>query len=176
MTAQNEFPWMAYLNIQFWSKDVATCGGTLISPNSILTAAHCLYGAVSVEVTLGAYDVSSSSSSQQTFNLDPQSFSPHPSFVYGQPENDIAILTLPSNAVLNGNFYYYLLHHIYSVLLNCHSHNCILLDYVQTACLPFATDSDQVNDPVTVTGWGNFSSMGKNETNILIIESIEFET
>ena len=36
-----------------------------------------------------------------------------------------------------------------------------IVDKVQPACLPFASDSDQVNDPVVITGWGNFSSAGK---------------
>jgi elastase-2 len=34
-------------------------------------------------------------------------------------------------------------------------------EFVQPACLPFAGDSDQVNDPVVLAGWGNFSSTGK---------------
>lgn len=103
MTTPNEFPWMAYLSIKFWSKDAATCGGTLISENSILTAAHCLYGAVSVEVTLGAHDVSLvDGSSRQFFNLTSRHFEPHPDFRFGEAENDIAILRLPTNAILNG--------------------------------------------------------------------------
>jgi hypothetical protein len=34
-------------------------------------------------------------------------------------------------------------------------------EFVEPICLPFADDSDQVNDPVVLTGWGNFSSVGK---------------
>ena len=97
----NQFPWMAYLQIKFWSGDTATCGGTLISQDWVLTAAHCLYGGVEVRVTLGAHDTRNSLSSV-SFTLSPQSFNSHPNFVYGKVEDDIALIRLPYTVSLSG--------------------------------------------------------------------------
>ena len=36
-----------------------TCGGSIISPNVILTAAHCLENAKKIQVQLGHYDSNS---------------------------------------------------------------------------------------------------------------------
>jgi elastase-2 len=95
VTQANQFPWMAYLQIKFWSGDTATCGGTLINQDWILTAAHCLYGGVEVRVTLGAHDTTSNSLSSVSFTLLPQSFKSHPNFIYGKVEDDIALIQLP---------------------------------------------------------------------------------
>ena len=138
-SSASEFPWMAHLDIFFWSKDAAECGGTLISNRWVLTAAHCLYGAVEVNVTLGVDDIRSTSDPyRQVFNVPAKSFYVQPSWYYGNVEDDIALLDL-QNAV-------------------------VLSERVQPACLPFAEDPDHVNDRVVLTGRGNFSSIGTEYT------------
>ena len=101
-TAQpNEFPWAAHLTIYFWSGDAATCGGTVIGDRWILTAAHCTYGAINITVTLGAHDVSASSPDAYQQSFTTRTWITHPSWRYGDVENDIAIIQLPRAALLS---------------------------------------------------------------------------
>ena len=101
----NEFPWMTFLRIYFWNGDAATCGGTLIDSRWILTAAHCLYGAVNVSVTLGAHDVTAESSDLYQQNFMSQKWTAHPLWRFGDVENDIALIQLPQAAMISGMTY-----------------------------------------------------------------------
>lgn len=98
----NEFPWMAFLRITFWSGDSAMCGGTVIDGRWILTAAHCTFGAVSITVILGAHDITLSSSDVNRQEFTSHKWIVHPSWSYGDVENDIAIIELPFPATFSG--------------------------------------------------------------------------
>ena len=39
---KHHYPWMALVQINLGNRDVEECGGSLISDDTILTAAHCL--------------------------------------------------------------------------------------------------------------------------------------
>jgi secreted trypsin-like serine protease len=101
VVAPNEFPWMAFLRIYFWSGDSAQCGGTVIDGRWILTAAHCTFGAVNISVSLGAHDITSTSNDNFRQEFSTRKWITHPSWSYGDVENDIALIELPYAASLS---------------------------------------------------------------------------
>ena len=70
------------------------CGGTLISADYVLTAAHCADAATSFSILLGAHDRTVAEPSQVTVRST--SYTVHPGWNSATLANDLALIRLPN--------------------------------------------------------------------------------
>ncbi|XP_072388528.1 venom protease-like isoform X2 [Diabrotica undecimpunctata] len=130
---QKEFPHMAALGYGVKSDNQWLCGGSLISENYILTAAHCL-----TAPSLGAVRyVRLGTTTLQTETLDSADYDvvrriPYPTYVNGRQYDDIALLQLDRPVQFT--------------------------EYIQPICLFSSTDLANVQ--LIATGWGKTSNYG----------------
>uniref|UniRef100_A0ACB8EEM7 Uncharacterized protein n=1 Tax=Sphaerodactylus townsendi TaxID=933632 RepID=A0ACB8EEM7_9SAUR len=128
----NPFSWPWQISLQYEKDGVFrhTCGGSLIAPNWVMTAAHCISNSRRYEVVLGEYDMDQEDGSEQRIPVNSDDIFVHPRWLsFCAPcGNDIALLKLSRSAELN--------------------------DKVELACLPPAGEVLPNDYPCYISGWG----------------------
>jgi len=132
-TEQNEYPWQVGLVSAGGSRP--WCGGTLISPQHVLTAAHCTAGSSpsSIAVLLGEHRIDDGSFNKVTLSA----ITDHPGYNSNTLDNDFSILTLSQPVTFSKE--------------------------VSPACLPGGSQ-DYAGQVATVSGWGTLTSGGNQPT------------
>lgn len=98
----SEFPHMSAVGTRQGNKIIWSCGGSLISENFVVSAAHCSPGqanAQSLVVRVGDKNLQRDDDGAKPQEFEVRSIFVHPDYVGGSKYNDIALLQLDKKAM-----------------------------------------------------------------------------
>lgn len=134
----NSLPWQ----IAIFIDDQYFCGGSLISNEWVLTAAHCTDNATFFDVLLGAHNVRLPATDEPTrVEIRSTEYTMHPNWGPRLLRNDMALIKLPTPVEFT--------------------------DAIQPICLAPSTEPDHAGDPLHVSGWGKPSDAATSISPVL---------
>jgi chymotrypsin len=143
VATRGQFPYQCAMYITATSGGTFFCGCSIISSRTILTAAHCVDQARSVQVILGAQNINQNEPEQVRYTVSSSAVRVHENWNSQQIANDIALITLPSAITFN--------------------------QYIQKVNLPRWSDQgkDYLNQDCTTSGWGKPSDASSGTSSAL---------
>uniref|UniRef100_A0A8C6MZF2 Chymotrypsin-like elastase family, member 3A n=1 Tax=Mus spicilegus TaxID=10103 RepID=A0A8C6MZF2_MUSSI len=132
----HSWPWQVSLQYEMGGSFYHTCGGSLITPDWVLTAGHCIMPYLNYRVVLGEHEHGVEEGSEQVIPINAGELFVHPkcNSECVNCGNDIALVKLSRSAQLG--------------------------DAVQLACLPPAGEILPNGAPCYISGWGRLSTNG----------------
>ncbi|KAL1459824.1 hypothetical protein WDU94_011777 [Cyamophila willieti] len=144
ITERGQFPWQVGLYRKPIDEDdfKIFCGGSIITQQHILTAAHCFqdFEKFSYKAIVGDYDRTMAEPEEQEFNFDGNEIYSHQNYSKSTHENDLAIIKLKGTIQLN--------------------------KYAQPICLPANTLKYEEKLDCVVSGWGKTRDMESADNSI----------
>ncbi|XP_075461963.1 proproteinase E-like [Ascaphus truei] len=130
------WPWQVSLQYQMGGGFQHSCGGSLISPNWVLTAGHCISYKQSYRIVLGEYDRNVEEGAEQYIPVNSKDIFVHPKWdmACGFCGYDIALIKLSNDVQLN--------------------------DKVEVGYLPPAGQLLSNDYPCYISGWGRLDTEG----------------
>ncbi|KAG5882470.1 hypothetical protein JTB14_014184 [Gonioctena quinquepunctata] len=146
LASRKEFPHMAQIGYITGSEIAWACGGSLISENFIITAAHCIWSHQLGAAKLARVGITNISDTSYLQTRNVQQIIKHPEYV-GQKYNDIALLKMDRNFDMNS--------------------------YVRPACV-YTQESIPHSESIA-TGWGKVG-FSQDDSKELLKVTLEFFT
>ncbi|XP_030640922.1 chymotrypsin-like elastase family member 2A [Chanos chanos] len=135
----HSWPWQVSLQYRSGSSYYHTCGGTLISSEWVLTAAHCIGSSRTYRVYLGKHSLDTANEAG-SIAIAPAKIIVHENWDSYRIRNDIALIKLQTPVTLS--------------------------DSISPACLPPSGSILPNNFPCYVTGWGRLWTNGPIADNL----------